>query len=243
MIDYVIASLLAIIMGQLVSHLTNRLSEIIEDEDAIKKLIPALKKKFEVDYIYSIVLLVIFNTISYFVSGIAAYLYMMTIAILAIVFVIDYKKQLIPDTAQVLLLVIGIVNFCINNSNWLDYILGGLIGGAIFLTLGLLAKVIYKKEGMGFGDVKLMACIGFIFGVKTILVIAIISFFVAAIVSLVLIALRKKKMDSYIPFGPFIVIGTLAVMLFGPEIYIDIYYNFCSALGTAMLDLVYKIVK
>ena len=61
---------------------------------------------------------------------------------------------------------------------------------------------------MGFGDVKLMGALGLYFGLSNIVVITLLSFLIGAILSIVLLATKIKKMDEYIPFGPFIVLGT-----------------------------------
>ncbi len=61
---------------------------------------------------------------------------------------------------------------------------------------------------MGFGDVKLMGALGLYFGLSNIIAITLVSFLIGAILSVILLATKIKKMDEYIPFGPFIVIGT-----------------------------------
>ena len=65
---------------------------------------------------------------------------------------------------------------------------------------------------MGFGDVKLMGALGLYFGLSNIIVITLMSFLIGAILSIVLLATKIKKMDEYIPFGPFIVLGTFISM-------------------------------
>ena len=61
---------------------------------------------------------------------------------------------------------------------------------------------------MGFGDVKLMGALGLYFGLSNIIVITLLSFLVGAILSIILLVTKIKKSNEYIPFGPFIVIGT-----------------------------------
>ena len=65
---------------------------------------------------------------------------------------------------------------------------------------------------MGFGDVKLMGCLGLWFGLSEIIIIALMSFLIGAILSIVLLVTRIKKSDEYIPFGPFIVLSTFIAM-------------------------------
>ena len=64
-----------------------------------------------------------------------------------------------------------------------------------------------EKRQWGFGDVKLMGALGLYFGLSNIIAIALISFLIGAIISIILIATKIKGTAEYIPFGPFIVIG------------------------------------
>lgn len=65
---------------------------------------------------------------------------------------------------------------------------------------------------MGFGDVKLMAGLGLYFGLSNIIIITLISFLIGAVLSVILLISKLKKTDEYIPFGPFIVLGTFISM-------------------------------
>ena len=94
-------------------------------------------------------------------------------------------------------------------------VLGMLVGAGIFLAITLIGGLVYGKEAMGFGDVKLMGALGIYFGLSNIIVITLLSFLIGAILSIVLLATKIKKMDEYIPFGPFIVLGTF-ISIFVP---------------------------
>lgn len=243
-ISYLIASVLAIVLGQITAHLCKKLPPWVEDKIKFKDFILSLKKDFEADYIYTVIYLILFNLLIKLVgqSGIS-YIYMLCIFSLTIVFNIDYRYQLIPDECHYIIALCGSISLIFNINTWMSCLLGAIVGGGSFYLLGLLAIVIYKKEGMGFGDVKLMAALGFLFGLKNILVITILSFTLGAIISIVLIILKVKKIDSYIPFGPFIVMGTLLVIFFKSDIFIDGYFTFCSWLGTSMTDIIFKIIN
>ena len=88
-------------------------------------------------------------------------------------------------------------------------------GAGIFLLITLLGGLVYGKEAMGLGDVKLMGALGLYFGFSNIIIIALLSFLIGAILSIILLATKIKKTDEYIPFGPFIVIGTF-IAIFVP---------------------------
>lgn len=68
---------------------------------------------------------------------------------------------------------------------------------------------------MGFGDVKLMGALGLYFGLSNIIIITLLSFLIGAVLSIILLVTKIKKMDEYIPFGPFIVFGTF-ISIFVP---------------------------
>lgn len=247
MIIHILASVLALALGQVSRHLIRRLPEIIEEENAVKLLIPTLKKDFKLDVICSAVNLVIFNLLVYFLGmNFQVLMYMLVVSCLQVVFWIDYTMQLIPDTVQVLLWILGLINvvvafFMSGVMSGINYIAGGLIGGGIFYLLGVVGKIAFKKESMGFGDVKLMIGVGLIFGIKATLTITLVSFFISAAISILLMIFRIKKMDSYIPFGPFIVIACIAVMFTGYAVYVNWFIALCTALSTFFTDLIYNI--
>ena len=257
MISYIIASVIAILLGQVTAHLIRRLPEIIEDDDAIKKLIPTLKTGFKFDWMYSLVLLILFNLTIYFVgTAYISYIYMVLISMLVVATVIDFKMQLIPDTVQIVILLLGIIVTAIDYTNWLGHLIGMLLGGLIFVLIAIFSKIVFRKEGMGMGDIKLMTGLGLLFGIKRvpvsfidffsqaeiILTITVIAFFLAAIVAVVLIITGKTEKSQYMAFGPYIVIATILVIFFGTQPFLDAYFNACMWLANGFTDLMFKII-
>jgi len=243
-IGYLIIGVLAIILGQIVSHLNLKMPPVVSEEITYKVFFINLKKDFKFDFKYSIILLIIFEAIMYYIGNVySSYIYSILVATLMIVFSIDYRFQLIPDEAHIMIILLGIVNLCMNINLWYSYIIGMAIGAGIFYGLSVLAVIIFKKEGMGFGDVKLMAALGFLFGIKSILVITLVSFFIGAIIGGLLLILNRKKVDSYMPFGPFIVIATIIIIFINPNDIIELYIALCTWLSTGMTDLVFKLTN
>ena len=81
------------------------------------------------------------------------------------------------------------------------------------------ARVILKKEGMGFGDVKLVLGIGFLLGLSRGTASLLIAFWSGAIIGIGLILISKKfKIKSEIPFAPFLILGTLIVFLWNIDL-------------------------
>ena len=136
--------------------------------------------------------------------------------LLVISFFVDIKAQIIPNETNFIGFIVGIALAYFYLTQ--DYILGinkllGIITGTgIFLLIALLAVIIYRKVGMGMGDVKLMGMLGLFFGFENIIQIFVFSFLIGAVVSIFLLITKIKKADDYIPFGPFIVIASFITM-------------------------------
>jgi leader peptidase (prepilin peptidase)/N-methyltransferase len=118
-------------------------------------------------------------------------------------------------------------------------IAGLFIGGGSLYALDMLSLLLLRKRGMGFGDVKLMAMLGAFFGVwGVVLIIVLASFFGSIIgVSLILIGRRQtQEMEEgggeghYLPFGPYIVLGAIVYLFYGPQI-IQRYLDYISVPG------------
>ena len=90
---------------------------------------------------------------------------------------------------------------------------GMLFGGGVFLIITLIGGLVAGKEAMGFGDVKFMGALGLYFGLTNIITISLMAFLFAAVVSVFLLVTKIKKRSEYIPFGPFIVVGSFISIL------------------------------
>ncbi len=139
---------------------------------------------------------------------------------LIILAVYDLRWYLLPD--QVLLPAIGVgvvraVYLGISNhspSTTYHLLAAGLAAGGLFYALAAVSK----GKWMGGGDIKLVALMGLILGPSKTVVAMILAFNSAAIVGLVLIGLKRKKRADHIPFGPFLVAGTIAAMLYAQSL-------------------------
>lgn len=142
--------------------------------------------------------------------------YMIFVILLIAIFIYDLKYYLIPDVLVIPGIILAVLFSLVNLKNTFGHALvGAVICGGTFLILTLLSK----EAWMGWGDVKLGIFIGFLMGWPTAIVGLFLSFVLGAIVSVALIILHKKKMKSAVPFGPFLVVGTLIVLLWGNYIF------------------------
>ncbi len=131
----------------------------------------------------------------------------------------DLETQIIPDEVNLGVLPLGLIFSFFNpifqeiySGNPLFESIKGLIigGGMIYLT-GVLGKIMFKKEAMGFGDVKLMALIGAFLGWK----LVVLAYFIAPFFGLIYGLYRKiRYKDEYLPYGPFLALGAVVVLFF-----------------------------
>ena len=141
-----------------------------------------------------------------------------------IIFFIDLKHFIIPNVLTFPLMVIGFLKSFDPNlnqtifPNYVNSLIGGLFGYLIIWSIIFLYKNIRKKEGMGLGDAKLMAVIGFWFGWISIPFTIFISSTVALIIIIPSLINQSKKMSSEIPFGPYIIIGCILYVTFANQI-------------------------
>jgi len=132
-----------------------------------------------------------------------------------VLFVIDLQHRILPNVITVPGVVVGLAASLWLPPGWLSSSLGLLLGGG---SLFLIGEVYYRTrgvEGMGMGDVKMLAMIGAFLGWKAVLVTLILSSFSGALVGIGLIALSRGGMRLALPFGTFLSLGALAAMLVG----------------------------
>ena len=218
---YVIALLLGLIVGELVGWLNDRLPE--EKKVFSRDFFIEHKINFKPHYILMLITSIIYIGLVYkfgikdtIVANLDLIKYAILTPLLLSAFVIDYRLQIIPNRLNLTIFEIGIIfTFLYGLSDIaisINMFLGMLAGGGIFLLITLVGGLIYGKEAMGFGDVKLMGALGLFFGLSNIIIITLVSFLIGAILSIGLLATKMKKTDEYIPFGPFIVIATFISM-------------------------------
>lgn len=143
------------------------------------------------------------------------------ISLFMIIFVSDIHYMIIPD--KILLVFAGIFLFervLWPLTPWWDSLLGAAVGFVLLLLIALVSK-----GGMGGGDIKLFAVIGFAVGTKLVLLSFLLATLFGAVFGVIGMLLRLVKRRQPIPFGPFIALGSLAAYFYGPKI-IEWYFNF-----------------
>ncbi len=128
--------------------------------------------------------------------------------------VIDLDHMILPDKFTLSGIAIGLVGALVNPERaFLDALLGVLVGGGSLWLVAYLYWVFREREGMGGGDVKLLAWIGAVLGLGSIPVVILLSSLVGAVIGLTLSLRTKDGLRTAIPFGPYLAGAALAYML------------------------------
>ena len=136
-----------------------------------------------------------------------------------IIFFIDLKHCIIPNSLTYSMMILGFIKSFVPNldpifPNFLNSLIGGLLGYGIIWSIIYFYRQFKKKEGMGLGDAKLFAVIGFWFGWISIPFVIFLSSIIALLSVLPDLLRSSKKLSSQIPFGPFIILGTIFYLVF-----------------------------
>ena len=132
---------------------------------------------------------------------------------------IDYEFHIIPNGLVLAGFAVALLaNLSGYNIPFLEGVYGLAVGGGFLGIVALASLLLLKKEGMGGGDIKLMAMVGLFIGWQATALALMLAVLSAALVSLLLMALKLLKRGDHIPFGPFLAIGSLLAILYGNEI-------------------------
>jgi leader peptidase (prepilin peptidase)/N-methyltransferase len=145
---------------------------------------------------------------------------------LIVVFFVDIEHQIIPDEISLGGIAFGVVvsiiyppiqNTASHYLAFLRSIEGLVIGGALFWFIRIVGGRVFKKEALGFGDVKLMAAIGALLGPSLVLLTAFLAALIGSVIGLTLIVIGRAELGSRLPFGPFICLGAATAFLYGHQ--------------------------
>lgn len=141
-----------------------------------------------------------------------------------IVTFIDLKHMIIPDSISIPGIVVGLIVhtlFKIDGdylSSFIDSVAGILVGGGLLFLVAFAYEKLKKKEGLGGGDIKLIAMLGAFFGWKSVVLILLLSSLLGSIIGLVLILIFRKDSEYAIPYGPFLVLAGILNLFWGQEL-------------------------
>lgn len=222
---YVVVGLFGIIIGQFIDWCNKRMPDY--KKVFSKELFTEYFKNLKPNYILISITTIMFLGLVYFLGiSISLLKYLTLIPMLLIAFCIDLKLQIIPNRLTLTMFETGLVftfievisNTGLGLNIFINNILGMIIGGGIFLLITVIGGIIAGKEAMGFGDVKLMGALGLFLGRDNIIIVAVLSFLLAAVISIAILISKKKGANEYIPFGPFIVASAFIAIFIPTEL-------------------------
>ena len=153
-------------------------------------------------------------------------IYFIFTAILITISVIDIDYQIIPDIISIPGIILCVIaTFALPNITFNDSIIGLLVGGGSLYMVAVIYYFIRKNEGMGGGDIKLLAMIGALIGWKGVLFTIFVSSAAGTIGGIIIMLLtRNNNLKLSIPFGPYLSAGSVLYIFYGTTI-IEWYIN------------------
>lgn len=157
--------------------------------------------------------------------GLETLIYYTFIATLLVITFIDIDHQIIPDVITLPgIPIFFAASLALPKITLVESILGILIGGGSLFLVAWLYHLLTRKEGMGGGDIKLLAMMGAIVGWKGVLFTIFVASAIGTLAGMLIIIKSGKTMKLAVPFGPFLAIGGIAYILIGPQL-IAWYFN------------------
>lgn len=135
-----------------------------------------------------------------------------------VLFAIDLEHQLLPNAITLPGIVAGLAVSLVVPPGVRDALLGAILGGGVLWLIGEAYYRYAGQEGMGGGDVKMLAMIGAFLGWKLVLVTLVLSSFAGSLIGMLVIALRRGGMKHALPYGTFLAIGAVVASLVGEQI-------------------------
>lgn len=231
---HILAYLFIALLGGAVGFFSDWCNKRLPEDKKIftKEFFLEYKTKLKPNYVLILISAILYVILLYihgiedtFIKNITLIQYLLLTPMLLSTFVIDKKLTIIPNRLNLTMFEIGLVICFINGINnftlAINSVLGMLLGAGIFGIISLVGGLIAGREAMGMGDIKLMGALGLYFGLINTGIISVLSFLIGAVISIIVL-IRKKSEDGYMPFGPFIVIAAFITMIVPTEILLKI---------------------
>ena len=137
-------------------------------------------------------------------------------AVLITISFIDLDHQIIPDILSLPgIPIFFLAAIFIVRLPWHEALIGLLIGGGMLFLIAFVYELLTKREGMGGGDIKLLAMIGGFLGWKSLIFVLLFSSLAGAIVGITAMIIKKQDMKYAVPFGPFLSLAAVAYIFWG----------------------------
>lgn len=137
---------------------------------------------------------------------------------LVVLFVIDLRHRILPNAITLPGIASGFLAAWFLPPGWLSSLIGAVAGGGILLAIAELYYRVRGQEGLGMGDVKMLAMIGAFLGWPLMVLTLVLASFAGSLVGLTLIASGRGSMQAALPFGTFLALGALVAAIAGEPI-------------------------
>jgi leader peptidase (prepilin peptidase)/N-methyltransferase len=137
---------------------------------------------------------------------------------LIVLFAIDLEHHLLPNLITLPGIVIGLLFSLFTEPGWLSAVIGILIGGGVLYAIAEGYYLLRHEEGLGMGDVKMLAMIGAFIGWKLTVVTLMFASIAGSLIGIAVIATRRGDMKYALPFGTFLAIGAAVAATIGPHV-------------------------
>lgn len=150
-------------------------------------------------------------------------IYFFFIAVLIVITFIDIDHQIIPDILSLPgIPIFFVAGLWVAETTWRAALIGIVAGAGSLLLVALIYRLVTGKDGMGMGDVKLLAMIGALIGWQGVIFTIFFSSVIGTLIGLLLMVRSGGTLKTKLPFGPFLALGAVAYIFYGPEL-IDAY--------------------
>ncbi len=154
--------------------------------------------------------------------------YWLVIGGLVVATFVDFEHLIIPDRVSLGGIAAGLLfsaaapalhGESTRSGGLFEAALGVLAGSGVLWGAAILGKLAFKKDAMGFGDVKLLGAIGAFLGLKAIFFTILVSSLLGSVVGITLVLTGRKEMQSRIPYGPYLALAAVLWILWGPVLW------------------------
>jgi leader peptidase (prepilin peptidase) / N-methyltransferase len=138
--------------------------------------------------------------------------------LLIVLFAIDLEHHLLPNAITLPGVVVGVVFSFFTEPGWMASLIGVLVGGGVLFAIAELYYRVRHEEGLGMGDVKMLAMVGAFLGWKLVLLTLMLASLSGSVIGLLLIVSGRGDMKYALPFGTFLALGAAAAATVGPSL-------------------------
>ena len=137
---------------------------------------------------------------------------------LIVLFMIDLEHQLLPNAITLPGIVVGFAFSFVTDPGPVDSLIGILVGGGVLYAIAAGYYFLRKEEGMGMGDVKMLAMVGAFLGWRAVLLTLVLSSFAGAVLGMAIMMWQRGGLRYALPFGTFLAVAALVAMVVGEQI-------------------------